>query len=103
MIFCYWFFAFFQFEVLPNFFCTAFFELFRGCSLISRYLGTSYSVLFSSLILMYLENILCITSGVLILLRLVLWPSIESVLGVPFVVEKDMHSAVLGGLFYVLI
>lgn len=51
---------------------------------------------------MYLENILCITSGVLILLRLVLWPSIESVPGVPFVVEKDMHSAVLGGLFYVL-
>ena len=47
---------------------------------------------------MCLENILCITSGVLILLRLVLWPSIESVLGVPLVVEKDMHSAVLGGI-----
>ena len=41
---------------------------------------------------MCLENILCIISGVLILLRLVLWPSIESVLGVPFVVEKDMYA-----------
>lgn len=52
---------------------------------------------------MFGEHAFCITSGVLILLRLVLWPSIDSVLGVPFVVEKDdMHSAALGGLFYVL-
>ena len=53
--------------------------------------------LVSSLILMYLENVFCIISGVLILLKLVLWPSIESVLEkVPFVIEKDTHSAVFG-------
>lgn len=72
------------------------FLFFSGSFYLSWVFSRDISVI-SILILLYLENIFCMFSVLLYLLRLVLWPRISSVLvNTLCALEKNVHSAIVG-------